>query len=495
MKKLTAAWCLLLLLAGFGRAEESPQQPTQPHQAMAQSVVLIRSVSQDYDYTMPWKQTSMQQGSGSGLIIAGNRILTNAHNVSNCKYVEVKKQEYAKRYPATVAFIGHDCDLAILKVSDESFFAGTVPLELGDVPQANTTVTTYGFPVGGEYLSVTEGVVSRVQMDNYSHTGADSHLIIQTDAAINPGNSGGPVMQQGKVVGVAFQGLRSADNIGYMIPTTVIRHFLTDIDDERYDSFGSLGFTSYPGLHNASYKKYLKVPAQEEGIVVLSTLLNSSAENVLQSNDVITQIDDYKIDNDGKVWIDGLQLHLSEVIERKQIGDKVTITFYRDGQQQQKTLDIRLNRPVLGYAREYDKAPEYVVYGGLVFVQVTRNFLETAGSKWIFDIPCYLRYLFYYSQQLNHEHQRREYVVLAEILPDEVNAYCDSFMSLPVESVNGTDIWSLADLHKNVNQTEGDFCVIRFMGTTQPLIIDTKKAQSRQQAILTQYQVPAANRL
>ena len=495
MKKLTAIWCLLFLLVSFGWAENAEEQPTQTHQTMSQSVVLIRAVSQDYDYTLPWKQTSMQQGTGSGLIIAGNRILTNAHNVSNCKYVEAKKQGLAKRYPATVAFIGHDCDLAILKVADENFFAGTQPLELGDVPKANTTVTTYGFPVGGEHLSVTEGVVSRIQLDNYSHTGADSHLVIQTDAAINPGNSGGPVMQDGKVVGVAFQGLRAADNIGYMIPTTVIRHFLADIDDGKYDSFGSLGFTTYPGLHNASYKKYLKVPAQEEGIVVLKTLLNSSAGKILQNNDVITQVDDYDIDNDGKVWIDGLRLRLSEIIERKQIGDTVTITFYRNGEKQQQTLDIRLNRPVLGYARQFDKAPEYVVYGGLVFVQVTRNFLETRGSKWISDIPYYLRYLFYYSQQLNQEPLRKEYVVLAEILPDEINAYCDSFKNLPVESVNGTEIWSLADLHKNIDQAENDFCVIKFMGSTQPLILDTQKVKSRQQDILTQYQVPNATRL
>ena len=102
-------------------------------------------------------------------------------------------------------------------------------------------------------------------MDTYAHTGADSHLVIQTDAAINPGNSGGPVMQDGKVVGVAFQGLRQADNIGYMIPTTVIRHFLADINDGKYDGFGSLGVMLYPGLHNPSYKDYLKVPAGPAG--------------------------------------------------------------------------------------------------------------------------------------------------------------------------------------------------------------------------------------
>jgi S1-C subfamily serine protease len=170
------------------------------------SVVLIRSFRQDFDYVIPWKREAMTRGVGSGFVIAGKRILTNAHNVSNCRYVELRKENVAKRYPARIVFIGHDCDLAILTVDDESFFEGTAALELAEIPKVNSTVSTYGFPVGGDRISVTEGVVSRVETDTYVHSGADKHLVIQTDAAINPGNSGGPVVQDGKVVGLAFQG-------------------------------------------------------------------------------------------------------------------------------------------------------------------------------------------------------------------------------------------------------------------------------------------------
>jgi len=479
----------IFLLAWVGE-QVSGEQP-----AMEDSVVLIRSVSQDFDYAMPWKQKSMSQGTGSGFIIEGKRILTNAHNVSNNKYVEVKKQAQAKRYPAQVAFIGHDCDLAILTVPDDSFFEGTVPLEIGGVPKTNTTVSTYGFPIGGDLISVTEGVVSRVEMDYYSHTGADSHLVVQTDAAINPGNSGGPVMQQGKVVGVAFQGLSQADNIGYMIPTTVIQHFLKDTEDGKYDMFGSLGFTSYPGLHSPSYKEYLKVPESEQGIVVLQTLLNSSVEKVLQPEDVITRIDDYDIDNDGNVKIDGLQLHMSEVIERKQISDSVELTFYRNGQVHKEKVEIRLNRPVLGYAREYDKKPGYVVYAGLTFVRLSRNLLETWEGNWIYNIPFALRYLFFYSRQLNKDPQRRDYVILSEILPDEVNAYSGEFKNLPVEKINGQNIWGLADVQKALAKSQDGFCRITFMGDKRPLIIDATQAQERQGTILRQYKVPAEARL
>ena len=476
------------------RASQS-SKPNRDRQSLEKSVVLIRSVKQDFDYVTPWKQKAMRQSIGSGFLIGRQQVLTNAHNVSNCKYIELKKENIAKRYPARVAFIGHDCDLAILTIDDESFFDGTVPLELAEIPRVNSTVSTYGFPVGGNRISVTEGVVSRIETDTYVHSGADAHLVIQTDAAINPGNSGGPVMQNGKVVGVAFQGLLMAEGIGYLIPTTVIRHFLVDIEDGKYDGFGSLGVLLYPGLHSVSYKDYLKVPANEDGIVVVATIMHSSVESTLQPNDVITRIDNYNIDNDGMVRIHGLRLHMSEVIETKHIGQPSELTFYRSGKLIKETSTVALNRPIFEQAHQYDRPPQYVCFAGLTFVPATRNFLETWGRDWRTGIPHYLRYLFVHSMQLNIDRQRKEYVVLAEIMPDEVNSYAGDFRSQPVESINGIAIWSLDDVYKAFKETVGDFYTIKFLGNNRTLLIDAKKARLRHQLILDKYHIPAEARL
>ncbi|MGA2172386.1 MAG: trypsin-like peptidase domain-containing protein [Sedimentisphaerales bacterium] len=462
---------------------------------MEKSVVMIRSAGQEFDFATPWKQKPMTQGVGSGFIIEGRWILTNAHNVSNNKYLELQKEDVAKRYLAKVAFIGHDCDLAVLTVDDSSFFDDMAALELAGLPGINTTVSTYGFPMGGRHISVTEGVVSRIQMDAYAHTGADSHLVIQTDAAINPGNSGGPVMQNGKVVGVAFQGLRQAENIGYMIPTTVIRHFLADINDGKYDGFGSLGVMLYPGLHNTSYREYLKIPPNQDGVVVINTVMHSSVESILQRGDVLVQIDDYKIDNDGRVEIYGTKLDLSEVVETKQIGQTADIAFYRDGQLKKATAKVALNRPVFEFARQYDTAPRYVCFAGLVFVPATRNYLETWGADWPTDMPFYLRYLFHNSMQLNTDRERKEYVVLSEIMPDEINAYAGEFKSQVVESINATPVWQLEDVRKAFEKPAGDFYIVKFMGVERPLIIDAKAANSRQPVILEKYEIPQQARL
>jgi S1-C subfamily serine protease len=487
--------CILVIVVAVSICFGKLSVTLSSEQQFDKSVILIRCVHQDFDYVTPWEQKAMSQSIGSGFIIAGNVILTNAHNISNSRYIELKKQNSARRYPARVGFAGHDCDLATLIPEDKSFFDDTVALELAGIPKVNSTVSTYGFPVGGNRISVTEGVVSRIEEDVYVHSGADSHLVIQTDASINPGNSGGPVIQDGKVVGVAFQGLRMADNIGYMIPTTVIRHFLVDIEDGQYDAFGSLGVMMFPGLHSLSYKDYLGVPSQEEGMVVIDTMMHSSVESLLQPNDVITAIDGYNIDNDGIVQIYGLRLHMSEVIEAKYIGQTAEITFYRGGKLMKKTASIALNRPILEQARQYDKPPRYVCFAGLTFVPLTRNYLESWGRKWRTDIPHYLRYLFRNSIQLNTDRERKEYVVLSEILPDEVNSYASDFRSQPIESINGTRIWSLDDVYKAFAREVDGFYLIKFMGDNRMLPIDAKKARERHQLILNKYQIPAETRL
>jgi len=485
---------VLLIMASVAFGCLSPAQSGQ-QQDLEKSVVLIRSIKQDFDYVTPWKQEAMREGIGSGFIIEGKRVLTNAHNVSNCKYIELRKENIAKLYPARFAFIGHDCDLAILTVNDEAFFDGTVALELTEIPTVNSTVSTYGFPVGGNRISVTEGVVSRIETDTYVHSGADGHLVIQTDAAINPGNSGGPVMQKGKVVGVAFQGISEAENIGYLIPTTVVRHFLTDIKDGKYDGFGSLGVLFYPGLHSASYKDYLNIPMHEDGIVVIATMMHSSVESILQPSDVITQIDDYNIDNDGMVQIYGLRLHMSEVIETKQIGGTIRLTFYRQGKQMKETATVDLNRPIFEQARQYDQPPRYLCFAGMVFVPATRNFLETWGRDWPKEIPHYLRYLFRHSIQLNTDRKRKEYVVLSEIMPDEVNSYAHKFKNKVVKSINGIIIRDLEDIPNAFKHPEGNFHIIEFMVENRTLPIDAIKAQQRHPSILEKYHVTPEARL
>ena len=89
-----------------------------------------------------------------------------------------------------------------------------------------------GYPGSGKSLQVTQGVVSRIEVQRYEHS--RRHLIAVTvDAAINDGNSGGPAYLDDNVVGMAFQSLQAAENIGEIVPTPLIEQFLSAVEKQK----------------------------------------------------------------------------------------------------------------------------------------------------------------------------------------------------------------------------------------------------------------------
>ena len=198
----------LALLASAAMAAPKPAAaPKTPAQdPIEASVVKIFTVVSSPSYDQPWQMLPQQMEIGSGSLIAPGRVLTNAHVIANATYVQVQREGDPNKYEARVLLAGHEADLALLEVKDPKFGQGVTALPLGESPAVRDKVQAYGFPVGGDRMSITEGVVSRIEMGQYAHC-LKTLPLIQITAAINPGNSGGPVIMNGKMVGVAFQGL------------------------------------------------------------------------------------------------------------------------------------------------------------------------------------------------------------------------------------------------------------------------------------------------
>src|SRR5438874_5083155 len=235
-----------------------PVAPAKPNGPVQKSLVRITATEVEPDYRAPWNAGALQRGVGAGFVIDGNRIMTNAHVVSNSRYLTVERDGDPNKYPAKVKFIAHDCDLALITVDAPNFYKDMLPLKFGGIPALESTVSAYGYPIGGERMSVTTGIVSRIDFQLYTNSSIDQHLAIQISAQINPGNSGGPVMQKTKVVGVAFQGYSGdvAQGVAYMVPTPVINRFLKDVSDGRYDGYVDLGIT-YGKLQHPAQRKFL----------------------------------------------------------------------------------------------------------------------------------------------------------------------------------------------------------------------------------------------
>ncbi|MGH7162341.1 MAG: trypsin-like peptidase domain-containing protein [Planctomycetota bacterium] len=472
--------CVLLLLSLASRALASPEI-----EEFKNSVIQVFTVSQEEDYFLPWQRPDPQSSGGSAFFIGHSRLMTNAHVVSDARNLLVKRPDRADRKEARVLFVGHDCDLAVLTVDDPSFFEGMKPLPFGPQPALRSTVAAVGYPMGGRKLSITEGVVSRIEVRGYSHSGADEHLTIQIDAAINPGNSGGPVLQEGKVVGVAFQGQFFAQNIGYMIPPSVIHHFLADIADDRYDGYPELGVI-HAELENDALRAYLDVPGDGTGVVVLKPLPYSSAAGVVRRNDVLHAIDGVPIRNDGTILVEGEALDFAYVVEGKQVGESVKLSVRREGKVSDIDVPLKAWKPPMTLATIYDRPAQYLAAGGYVFVPLTSNYLFRAGRT--------SEELIYYMQQYYRSiavegESREQLVVLSQVLKHPLTTYAASaYSNSIVEKVNGVVPRDFRHFAELFDDAAADVVKIEFEGVNiPPVILDRKRMQAVHAEICKRY--------
>ena len=459
------------------------------------SVIQISTSSQQPVWDAPWRYDSVRRSSGSGFVIKGKKIMTNAHVVSWARQLLVRRYQDPRPYLARVTYAAHDCDLAIIEPDDESFFDGLEALEIGDLPPVRSTVITYGYPAGGEQISYTRGVVSRIELQSYVHVGNRSYLAAQTDAAINPGNSGGPVIQDDKVVGVAFQGISGLENAGFFITTTLVRHFLEDIEDQKYDGFPQAG-VRVVALQNPAYRRALKLPDNNLGARIDHLFDVPASKELLRVDDVILKVGPYEVGSDGTVLYQGNRVFLGVGFSDIQSGEKAPLKIWREGQE----IDVSL--PIYTYAKDksegnqYDVLPRYFVYGGLVFVPLSRDFLRTLGAGWGDPANAPLMYELFYRKHESPETARSEPVVLASVLAHSLNANFGVRARALVDKINGVRIDKLEDVIRAFETATADKeHLIQFHPDHTIEAISKAGAAEASEDILKTYGVPKDRRL
>src|SRR5260370_30527 len=455
-----------------------PVAPPQPNGPIQKSLVRITATEVAPDYRAPWNAGGLQRGIGAGFVIDGNRIMTNAHVVSNSRYLTVERDGDPNKYPAKVCFVGNDCDLALMPVDSPNFYKNMVPLKFGGIPELESTVSAYGYPIGGERMSVTTGIVSRIDFQLYTHSSSDQHLAIQISAQINPGNSGGPVMQNTKVVGVAFQGYSGdvAQGVAYMVPTPVINRFLKDVTDGRYDGYVDLGIT-YGKLQNPAQRKFLGLKDDGRGVLVETVVAAGPCAKILRPGDVLLSIDNHPIASDGNVELEGERVEMPEVVERKFKRDNVKFDIWRDKQSTSGSVQLDTVPPYLMQSHKYGFRPRYVLYGGLLFHPPSLDLLEAYQPT---DLRLRHFFDFYVIDQIYLDHP--DVIVLTNILPDPINTYLPPYRRGIVDQINGKKIHTLAEL----SQTLADAAyrlLIDMICDDQPLLLGPRQLEPARERI------------
>jgi S1-C subfamily serine protease len=458
------------------------------------SVVQIFTFVQQPVWDAPWRFDSVRRIGGSGFVIKGKRIMTNAHVVSWGRQIIVRRYQDPRPYVAEVEYVGHDCDLTVLTVQDERFFEKLEPLELGDLPKVRSGVVTYGYPAGGEEISYTRGVVSRIELQAYAHIGNRQLLGVQTDAAINPGNSGGPVIQDDRVVGVAFQGIAGLENTGFFIPKPVIEHFLKDIENKRYEGFPQAGIRLVP-LQNPAYRSYLKLPDDNLGARVDSLLPIPSTEKLIKPNDVILRVGSFAVANDGSILYQGNRLSAAMAFQFAQSSESIPLEIWRDGTRLDLSLPVFVYRDDRAAGYQYDTLPRYFVYGGLAFTPLSVDYLRTLGRNPADSGNNEMFYELYYRRFESPAKARPEPIVLASVLADAVNANVNTRGHALVDQINGVRIEKLEDVIRAFETNTNAFDTIEFLPNHSLECLDRAEVAKANSQILKTYSIANDRRL
>ena len=447
------------------------------------SVVKIYQTRNFYSYASPWHPPEQGRTRGSGFVISKHRILTNAHVVTDAVFIQIKKPRDSKYYSARVEWIGHDCDLATLKVDAKDFFANTSPLEFAtDMAAVASPVEVLGYPMGGEELALTRGVVSRTEVCCYAHSGS-TLLCSQIDAPINQGNSGSPVIENGKVVGVAHQGIQSGQNIGYMIPIPIIHHFLKEVDRGKYGGFPK-GSILLQSMENPALRSFYQLQKGERGVLVAAVWESSPFEGTLFPGDILLSIDGISVEVDGTVDVGTCKsVSLFHLFSLKYYNDLIYLRVLRNGSRITLPMVLKYRPPRLLGEFEHDKRPTYCVFGGLVFQPLTINYLSYAISRGmpIVDLISYLR-----SGKVPGDCS--QVVVLTRVLPDAINVGYQSLSNEVVTSVNEIKVRNMRELIKLFKECKGSYYRIK-LDNDMEIVLDRHQISACNEKIKKSYYI------
>jgi len=427
--------------------------PVEASPEVRRSVVKIFTTSRDPDLAAPWNKQKAEESSGSGVVIEGNRILTNYHVVRYASRILVQPDGSSEKLKAKVVATGEGIDLAVIELEDKSFFDTHPPLPISDeLPGVGDAVTSYGYPLGGDAMSVTKGIVSRIE---YTSFDSDTEgLRIQVDAALNHGNSGGPVVSpEGKLVGIVFSGIDTAQNIGYLVPVEEVRAFLADIADGTYDRRPQL-FISLQTLENDALRAKLKMQKGWNGIVVTKPE-SKDADYPLKKWDVIDAIGDHDVDDAGMVTLpNNVRLSFNYFVPKLAKDGKVELAIIRDGEK------LKVNVPVVARRNSVMKSldggyPSYFVVGPMAFTPVYEEhrgidarLLASRGSPIL--------------QRMSDEPRfEGEQLVIGpyRLFTAAVSKGYDIGYFPVLKSVNGTDIKNLRHLVETIKASTDEFLV------------------------------------
>lgn len=461
------------------------------------SIVRVNVTNQSWDFSRPWGKRAPYTRRAVGTVIANQRVLVTAELVGNANFVEFESPEGGRKVPASVEVVDYESNLAILKTDDPQFLANIKPLEIAPAKVGDSLEVWQLEPTGN--LLVTKSTLTNVEVTRYPID--DSPLLIYrltTPLQSRDSSFTLPVVKDGKLAGLMMRYDNTTNNAD-IIPAPVILHFLADAAKPPYHGFPRSGMTSV-STRDPQFRRYLGLPEdQTTGIYITDTLANGPAALAgIKKGDVLLKVDGQPVDQDGNYKDpDYGKISVSHLFSTKYFdGDSLKLLVSRQGQNQE--LDLRLaHRPLDSYVIEpyvIDRAPKFIILGGLVLTELSRQFLREYGAEWVKKAPEQFVYIDRQQNEL-FKNGPKKIVILTRVLPSALTIGYEDLAQLIVTKINDVTLQSLADIPNALTKAVDGLHKIEFDSDPGVIYLNAAQVAASEESFSKKYRIQPLQRL
>lgn len=480
MHFLPLALCLLISTALL---------PAAPASEWENSLVYLEVTRKNFEVFQPWspRARTVQK---NGLVIGAREILTTAEELSDRTLVRVQKGGKGKWWNAEVVWLDYHANLAVLTAKEDAFWPGLKPASFitGKLPKEGLQIVRWR----SGNLETRKAEFNQFLVED-ARLSFIQHLQLEASTEMQGVGWAEPLVANGKVAGIATG---QGGNNARFLPAVFIEPILAARKAGKYPGLGYFPFTWQP-VENPSTFKFLKLPGDPRGALVIDVPAVPKVEPNLKPRDLILQVDGFNIDNQGYYKDpDYGQLIVENLGSRRKFaGDVVKMKIWRDGAQM--NLDYRL--PKLDYSvkllaeQTFDQTPEYLIAGGLVLQPLNIPLLRGFGEDWKRRAPFRLAH--YAGEPPSAE--RNGLVVLTSVLPDPYVVGYQDARFLVVDTVNGQKISRLADVQAALQKPQDGFHTVEFLrgDNLRRIVLDAAMMGDATKRILERYRIPAASHI
>lgn len=458
------------------RPEPTPAPPpAAPTPAPADAILVVKATGQDYNILLPWQKERPGQESALGVYLGNNLVLTLAKPLQAATFVELATADESRNVPARVLRRDDDLNLALVTLlheEDASLFADRKPLSLGAPLAQGDAAEVGGFVDGLTPFRISGSVQGSSEVVPRQN--------LRLSAPLADGNEhGAPALREGKLVGLS-DGYEDAGQMLRLINAELIERFLS----EHHQAGTPILGVQFTELDDPALRRYLELPEGQTGLYVSKVIPGGSAAAAgLAEGDVITALEGLSIDSRGRVNhpLYGPIDAAAALRILKPLGESVTFTLYRNGEQVQLPveLNLALNDTPLHHELNADEAPRYILWGGLVFQPLSESYLRALRSQGNRgELPLSFLRLAEQEQALT-EDGISEVVALTLIIPTPATLGYEESRCSVIKAVNGKTVHNFAEFEQLLDEpTEDNITTLTIDRAPYAIHIDRSAAET-----------------